>query len=96
VRARQGRGRFYDFVEGSFQINPEEVREEFRSSVSKDGSTGVKDFMDSVGLGAWVGELSKLKLGEFLNTPQPGLDEALAISKVCVACNQHSGLHRVK
>jgi hypothetical protein len=83
-------GRFYDFVEGSFQINPEEAREEFCALVSKDGGTGVKDFMDSVGLGAWVGELSELKLGELLDIPPSGLDEAMAISKVCVACNQHS------
>lgn len=39
------------------QINPEQAREEFRASVSKDGGTGVKDFMDSVGLGGWVGEV---------------------------------------
>lgn len=39
------------------QINPEQAREEFRASVSKDGGSGVKDFMDSVGLGGWVGEV---------------------------------------
>lgn len=66
----------------AMEINPEQAREEFRASVSKDGGTGVKDFMDSVGLGGWVGELSELKLGELLDTPPPGLDEAMAISKV--------------
>lgn len=66
----------------AMEINPEQAREEFRASVSKDGGSGVKDFMDSVGLGGWVGELSELKLGELLDTPPPGLDEAMAISKV--------------
>lgn len=28
-------------------------------------------------------QLSELKLGELLDTPPPGLDEAMAISKVC-------------
>ncbi|XP_058071372.1 ATPase GET3C-like [Magnolia sinica] len=36
------------------QINPEKAREEFRSSSQKNGGTGVKDFMDSVGLGMFV------------------------------------------
>ncbi|XP_024361113.1 ATPase GET3B [Physcomitrium patens] len=71
-----------DFPLYAMEINPEQAREEFRASVSKDGGTGVKDFMDSVGLGGWVGELSELKLGELLDTPPPGLDEAMAISKV--------------
>ncbi|XP_024403984.1 ATPase GET3B isoform X2 [Physcomitrium patens] len=66
----------------AMEINPEQAREEFRTSVSKDGGTGVKDFMDSLGLGGWVDELSELKLGELLDTPPPGLDEAIAISKV--------------
>ncbi|KAK9279985.1 hypothetical protein L1049_013669 [Liquidambar formosana] len=43
---------------------------------------GVKDLMDSMGLGMLVDQLGELKLGELLDTPPPGLDEALAISKV--------------
>jgi arsenite-transporting ATPase len=31
-------------------------------------------------------KLGELKLGELLETPPPGLDEALAISKVCIIC----------
>lgn len=30
-------------------------------------------------------KLGELKLGELLDTPPPGLDEAIAISKVCSA-----------
>jgi hypothetical protein len=33
------------------QINPEKAREEFRTANQKNGGTGVKDFMDSMGLG---------------------------------------------
>lgn len=31
----------------------------------------------------WL-KLGELKLGELLDTPPPGLDEAIAISKVCL------------
>ncbi|GBG75288.1 hypothetical protein CBR_g19921 [Chara braunii] len=64
------------------EIDPEQARQEFRASTSKEGGSGVKDFMDSMGLGSWIEQLSELKLGELLDTPPPGLDEAVAISKV--------------
>ncbi|CAL4967050.1 unnamed protein product [Urochloa decumbens] len=64
------------------QINPEKAREEFRTASQKNGGTGVKDFMDSMGLGVLVEQIGELKLGELLDTPPPGLDEAIAISKV--------------
>lgn len=38
--------------------------------------------MDSMGLGMLADQLGELKLGELLDTPPPGLDEAIAISKV--------------
>lgn len=67
----------------ALEINPEKAREEFRSaSQGSGGSGGVKDMMDSMGLGMLVEQLGDLKLGELLDTPPPGLDEALAISKV--------------
>ncbi|KAF9597676.1 hypothetical protein IFM89_020761 [Coptis chinensis] len=66
----------------ALEINPEKAREEFRSASQSNGGTGVKDFMDSMGLGMLVDQLGELKLGELLDTPPPGLDEALAISKV--------------
>ncbi|CAI5958253.1 unnamed protein product [Closterium sp. NIES-64] len=66
----------------AMEIDPEQAREEFRTATGKDGGKGVKDFMDSVGLGGWVDQLSELKLGELLDTPPPGLDEAVAIAKV--------------
>lgn len=66
----------------AMEINPEKARAEFREATSKDGGAGVKDFMDTVGLGGWIDQLSELKLGELLDTPPPGLDEAVAIAKV--------------
>ena len=42
----------------------------------------VQDFMRGMGLGVVVDQLADLKLGELLNTPPPGLDEAVAIAKV--------------
>ncbi|NP_001151344.1 arsenical pump-driving ATPase [Zea mays] len=66
----------------ALEINPEKAREEFRTVSQKNGGTGVKDFMDSMGLGVLVEQLGELKLGELLDTPPPGLDEAIAISKV--------------
>ncbi|KAK6136187.1 hypothetical protein DH2020_030078 [Rehmannia glutinosa] len=77
-------------VEGPFsplfalEINPEKAREEFRSASQTNGGTGVKDFMDGMGLGLIADQLGELKLGELLDTPPPGLDEAIAISKACL------------
>ncbi|KAL0288643.1 UNVERIFIED_CONTAM: ATPase ARSA1 [Sesamum radiatum] len=69
------------------QINPEKAREEFRSASQKNGGSGVKDFMDGMGLGMIADQLGELKLGELLDTPPPGLDEAIAISKACLMFN---------
>ncbi|THG18839.1 hypothetical protein TEA_017478 [Camellia sinensis var. sinensis] len=66
----------------ALEINPEKAREEFRSTSQKTGGNGIKDFMDGMGLGMIVEQLEELKLGELLDTPPPGLDEAIAISKV--------------
>jgi hypothetical protein len=43
---------------------------------------GAKDFMSSMGLGMIADQVADLKLGELLDTPPPGLDEAVAIAKV--------------
>lgn len=66
----------------ALEINPEKARDDFRSLSKENGGTGVKDFMDGMGLGMLADQLGELKLGELLDTPPPGLDEALAISKV--------------
>ncbi|XP_066319492.1 ATPase GET3B-like [Miscanthus floridulus] len=66
----------------ALEINPEKAREEFQTASQQNGGTGLKDFMDGMGLGVLVEQLGELKLGELLDTPPPGLDEAIAISKV--------------
>eukprot|EP00195_Chlamydomonas_chlamydogama_P005384 CAMPEP_0202890670 /NCGR_PEP_ID=MMETSP1392-20130828/997_1 /ASSEMBLY_ACC=CAM_ASM_000868 /TAXON_ID=225041 /ORGANISM="Chlamydomonas chlamydogama, Strain SAG 11-48b" /LENGTH=714 /DNA_ID=CAMNT_0049574285 /DNA_START=142 /DNA_END=2286 /DNA_ORIENTATION=- len=65
------------------EIDPEEAKEEFRQFNEK-ANTGaqVQDFMRGMGLGMIADQLAELKLGELLNTPPPGLDEAVAIAKV--------------
>ncbi|KAJ0841355.1 putative arsenite-transporting ATPase [Helianthus annuus] len=62
------------------EINPEKTKEDFRYASQNNG--GVKNIMDSMGLGIVAEQLGELKLAELLDTPPPGLDEAIAISKV--------------
>ncbi|KAM0022878.1 putative arsenite-transporting ATPase [Helianthus debilis subsp. tardiflorus] len=62
------------------EINPEKTKEDFRYASQNNG--GVKNVMDSMGLGMVAEQLGELKLAELLDTPPPGLDEAIAISKV--------------
>ncbi|TYG51445.1 hypothetical protein ES288_D10G258200v1 [Gossypium darwinii] len=71
-----------DFPLFALEDKPGEAREEFRDAAKNNGGTGVKDFMDGMGLGMLAEQLGELKLGELLDTPPPGLDEAIAISKV--------------
>ncbi|XP_049378822.1 ATPase GET3B-like [Solanum stenotomum] len=66
----------------ALEISPERTREEFRAASQLHGDKGVKNIMDSMGLGMLAEQLGELKLGELLDTPPPGLDEAIAISKV--------------
>ena len=47
-------------------------------------SQGTTDFLKGMGLGMIADQLASLKLGELLDTPPPGLDEAVAIAKVSV------------
>ncbi|XP_008802599.1 ATPase GET3B-like [Phoenix dactylifera] len=79
------------------EINPEKTREEFRSASQRSGVSGVKDFMDSMGLGMLAEQLGELKLGELLDAPPPGLDEAIAISKVMqfVEAQEYSMFSRI-
>ena len=45
---------------GFLQINPEAAREEFRAATSSESGGGVKDFMDSMGLGGWLEQVRRL------------------------------------
>ncbi len=64
------------------EVDPEEAKEEFRASYAAGGDKGAADFMSGMGLGFLSGQLADLKLSELLDTPPPGLDEAVAIAKV--------------
>ncbi|GIL66494.1 hypothetical protein Vafri_20017 [Volvox africanus] len=74
------------------EIDPEEAKREFFEGSGTSGADGtsagpsaatqVGDFMNRMGLGFVIDQLSDLKLGELLNTPPPGLDEAVAVAKV--------------
>jgi hypothetical protein len=47
-----------------------------------DSTSGLNDYLDKLGLGILSQQLKDLDLGELLDTPPPGVDEAIAISKV--------------
>ncbi|GMN24918.1 hypothetical protein TIFTF001_000740 [Ficus carica] len=65
----------------ALEINPEKTREEFRTVSQGKGGHEVRDVMSRMGLGMLAEQLGDLKLGELLDTPPPGMDEAIAISK---------------
>ncbi|KAK9796986.1 hypothetical protein WJX73_007189 [Symbiochloris irregularis] len=64
------------------EIDPERAKADFRASAAAGGGKGGKDFLKSMGLGMVANQLADLRLGELLDTPPPGLDEAVAIAKV--------------
>jgi arsenite-transporting ATPase len=67
----------------ALEIDPESAKAEFTAFAREnDMGTGAKQFMSSVGLGGFAESIADLKLGELLDTPPPGLDEAIAIAKV--------------
>ncbi|KAH1066742.1 hypothetical protein J1N35_031729 [Gossypium stocksii] len=81
----------------ALEINPEKAKEDFRTASQKNGGSAVKDFMNNMGLGMLADQFGDLKLGELLDTPPPGLDEAIAISKVMqfVESPQYSMFSRI-
>ncbi|EIE22947.1 ArsAB family transporter: arsenite [Coccomyxa subellipsoidea C-169] len=64
------------------EIDPDRAKEDFKAFNARDDGKGTKDFMSGMGLGMLSEQLADLKLGELLDTPPPGLDEAVAIAKV--------------
>jgi hypothetical protein len=64
------------------QIDVSQAREELRQVASGGGGKGFNDFLDNLGLGIIAQQLKELDLGELMDTPPPGIDEAIAISKV--------------
>jgi arsenite/tail-anchored protein-transporting ATPase len=67
----------------AMEIDTTQASQEFSEfSKTADFTKGASDFMGSVGLSGISDSLKDLKLGELLDTPPPGLDEAIAIAKV--------------
>ncbi|KAL7189473.1 hypothetical protein ACSBR1_039173 [Camellia fascicularis] len=75
----------------ALEINSNKAREEFRTAGQKHSGSGVRDPIDSMGLEILAEQLGELKLDEMLDTPQPGLNEAIAISKACIVNNRFFG-----
>ncbi len=72
----------YDLPLWGMEVDPDAARAEFRAANAQDEGAGVKNFLGGMGLGMLADQLKDLKLGELLDTPPPGLDEAVAIAKV--------------
>ncbi|XP_028756958.1 ATPase ARSA1-like [Neltuma alba] len=66
----------------ALEINPEKSMEEFHAANQNVDSGGLKNVMESMGLGMIANQLGDLKLEELLHTLPPGTDEIVAISKV--------------
>lgn len=63
------------------EIDIEEARRELREFGSKDGNS-LEDILRQAGLGAVADQMGDLNLSDLLENPPPGVDEAVAISKV--------------
>ncbi|KAL4441055.1 hypothetical protein ABPG77_010486 [Micractinium sp. CCAP 211/92] len=66
----------------AMEIDPEREKEKFKAWSAGQGKQEASNFMGGFGLGSVVEQLADLKLGELLDSPPPGFDEAVAISKV--------------
>ncbi|GFR49978.1 hypothetical protein Agub_g12120 [Astrephomene gubernaculifera] len=64
------------------QLDPEQAKQELREVLADDGGKKLNEVLDGLGLGIVSEQLKDLQLGELLDTPPPGVDEAIAISKV--------------
>lgn len=64
------------------EIDIEAAKEDLRGLGKGDNGKEFDDFLDGMGLGGVTDQLKKLRLGEILDTPPPGIDEAAAIAKV--------------
>ena len=67
---------------GATSASPKPVNLVALRSAPGDKGVALQGVLDKFGMGAMMEQLSELGLDELLNTPPPGLDEAIAISKV--------------
>lgn len=64
------------------EVDPEAASASLKAGAVRDDGKGIRDFLGGFGLGALADQLADLRLGDLLDTPPPGLDEAVAIAKV--------------
>lgn len=66
----------------AMEIDPEREKANFRAYTSGAGKQDMQNVADMFGLRGIIEQLADLKLGQLLDTPPPGFDEAVAIAKV--------------
>ncbi|KAF5827661.1 anion-transporting ATPase-domain-containing protein [Dunaliella salina] len=66
----------------AMETDPEQARAELRQAMSDENSKKLNEVLDALGMGTVADQLKDLQLGDLLDTPPPGVDEAVAISKV--------------
>lgn len=71
-----------DYPLWAMEIDPEVEKENFKAYTSGDGRKAVDDVAGGFGLTGVIEQLADIKLGELLDSPPPGFDEAVAIAKV--------------
>mmetsp|Transcript_4879 Transcript_4879/g.13611 ORF Transcript_4879/g.13611 Transcript_4879/m.13611 type:complete len:760 (+) Transcript_4879:198-2477(+) len=64
------------------QVDLDAAKQEIRSLADNGGEQKLNELLSSVGLGGLADQIKDLNLSELLNTTPPGVDEAVAISKV--------------
>lgn len=62
------------------EVNIDKARQDMKEAVS--GADGLESMLGDVGLGLFNEQIKELKLGELLENPPPGSDEAVAIASV--------------
>eukprot|EP00775_Hariotina_reticulata_P006182 gene6182-6420_t len=88
------------------QIDLEQARSELKAAVAGGGTAGLDEYLDQLGLGLLAQQLQDLDLGELMDTPPPGVDEAIAISKAgehlqqlvleLAGMDETGGMHRLR
>jgi arsenite-transporting ATPase len=75
------------------EVDVAAAKADIRAAAAADGGAKVASFLSSIGLGVFADQLADLRLGELLDTPPPGVDEAVAIAKVVELVNSDAYAH---
>lgn len=71
-----------DYPLWALEIDPDVEKEKFKAYASGSGKSDMDQVAGSFGISGILEQLSDIKLGELLDSPPPGFDEAVAIAKV--------------